>query len=41
MQPVAPGDTFTATFSGLGSVTARFAAETPQDPSGSDKESRA
>jgi 2-keto-4-pentenoate hydratase len=25
MVPVAPGDTFTATFSGLGSVTARFA----------------
>jgi 2-keto-4-pentenoate hydratase len=24
--PVAPGDTFTATFAGLGSVTARFAA---------------
>jgi 2-keto-4-pentenoate hydratase len=28
--PVAPGDTFTATFAGLGSVTARFAAITPQ-----------
>ncbi|WP_395658304.1 2-keto-4-pentenoate hydratase [Nocardioides sp.] len=27
MQPVAPGDTFTATFSGLSSVTARFAGE--------------
>ncbi|GAA1240412.1 2-keto-4-pentenoate hydratase [Janibacter melonis] len=25
MSPVAPGDTFTATFAGLGSVTARFA----------------
>ena len=37
MQPVAPGDTFTATFSGLGSVTARFA----EDPTGSDKEKRA
>jgi 2-keto-4-pentenoate hydratase len=24
MVPVAPGDTFTATFAGLGSVTARF-----------------
>jgi 2-keto-4-pentenoate hydratase len=24
---VAPGDTFTATFAGLGSVTARFAKE--------------
>jgi 2-keto-4-pentenoate hydratase len=24
MVPIAPGDTFTATFSGLGSVTARF-----------------
>lgn len=27
MSPVAPGDTFTATFAGLGSVTARFAKE--------------
>jgi 2-keto-4-pentenoate hydratase len=27
MVPVAPGDTFTATFAGLGSVTARFAKE--------------
>ena len=27
MVPVAPGDTFTATFTGLGSVTARFARE--------------
>lgn len=26
MSPVSPGDTFTATFAGLGSVTARFAA---------------
>lgn len=34
MVPVAPGDTFTAAFSGLGSVTARFAA----DPSGSTEE---
>ncbi len=29
MVPVSPGDTFTATFSGLGSVTARFAAAPP------------
>jgi len=28
MAVVAPGDTFTATFAGLGSVTARFAKET-------------
>jgi 2-keto-4-pentenoate hydratase len=27
MSPVAPGDTFTATFAGLGSVTARFARD--------------
>jgi 2-keto-4-pentenoate hydratase len=37
MVPVAPGDTFTATFSGLGSVTARFA----EDPSGPVEESNA
>lgn len=34
MQPVAPGDTFTASFAGLGSVTARFAPSTAEeDPS--------
>jgi 2-keto-4-pentenoate hydratase len=29
--PVTPGDTFTATFAGLGSVTARFARPTPEE----------
>ncbi|MFZ2016830.1 MAG: fumarylacetoacetate hydrolase family protein [Nocardioides sp.] len=31
MQPVAPGDTFTASFGGLGSVTARFASSTAEE----------
>ena len=30
--PVGPGDTVTATFAGLGRVTARFAAETAAAP---------
>ena len=30
--PVGPGDTVTATFAGLGSVTARFAAQAPGSP---------
>ena len=32
MAPVAPGDTFTATFAGLGSVTARFAGHREDTP---------
>jgi 2-keto-4-pentenoate hydratase len=35
MSPVAAGDTFTATFGGLGSVTARFAHD---DPAGTGKD---
>jgi len=31
--PVTPGDTFTATFAGLGSVTARFARPASEEPS--------
>lgn len=42
MVPVAAGDTFTATFSGLGSVTARFAeGDVTTDPTGSEEKGTA